>query len=100
VREILKKTGNLPQKDFFIQMGGGASGIILLPSELNQPLNGVGSIIVYDTQKTNPRMLGLQWAEFFIKENCGKCAPCREGIFRLKEIFPKKLLIFAKLKKF
>ncbi|MDD5032425.1 MAG: NADH-ubiquinone oxidoreductase-F iron-sulfur binding region domain-containing protein [Patescibacteria group bacterium] len=26
------------------------------------------------------------WLDFFIGESCGKCAPCREGVYRLREI--------------
>jgi len=96
VREILAKTGNLPKKGFFVQMGGGASGTILLQNELDQPLTGAGSIVIHDMAKTDPRKLGLEWAEFFIRENCGKCVPCREGVYRLKEIFSQKKIDVAK----
>jgi len=92
IKEILEKTGNLPQFKFFVQAGGGASGTILLENELDVPLTGAGSIVVHDLAKTDPRQLGLQWLDFFIKENCGKCVPCREGVFRLREIFSKEPL--------
>ena len=92
IRRILETTGNSPQNGFFIQAGGGASGTILLENKLDAPLTGAGSIVVYDFAKTDPRELGLRWAEFFIKENCGKCVPCREGVYRLREIFSKEHL--------
>ena len=98
IREVLEKTGNLPQNEFFVQAGGGASGTILLDSELDQPLTGAGSIVVHDLQKTDARKLGLSWAEFFINENCGKCAPCREGVYRLREIFSQDKVDIAKAK--
>lgn len=98
VKEILEKTGNCPQFEFFVQAGGGASGTILLQNELDIPLSGAGSIVIYDKQKTNPRQLGLQWINFFINENCGKCVPCREGVLRLKEIFSQEPVDVAKAK--
>ncbi|MGB2631408.1 MAG: NADH-ubiquinone oxidoreductase-F iron-sulfur binding region domain-containing protein [Minisyncoccales bacterium] len=96
IRRILETTGNSPQNKFFIQAGGGASGTILLENELDAPLTGAGSIVVYDSAKTDPRELGLRWAEFFIKENCGKCVPCREGVYRLREIFSEDPLDIAR----
>jgi NADH:ubiquinone oxidoreductase subunit F (NADH-binding) len=98
VREILAKTGNLPEKLFFVQAGGGASGTILLESELDKPLAGAGSIVVYDMATADPRQLGLQWLNFFIDENCGKCAPCREGVNRLREIFSQEPVDIARAK--
>ena len=98
VREVLEKTGNLPQFKFFTQVGGGASGSILLENELDVPLTGAGSIVVYDLAKTDLQKLGLQWADFFINENCGKCVPCREGVFRLREIFSQDEVDIAEAK--
>lgn len=98
IREVLEKTGNLSDFEFFAQAGGGASGTILLQNELDVPLSGAGSIAVYDKKKTDPRKLGLEWAEFFIAENCGKCVPCREGVYRLKEIFSQESVDIAKAK--
>jgi NADH:ubiquinone oxidoreductase subunit F (NADH-binding) len=96
IKEVLEKTGNLPEFDFFVQAGGGASGTILLQNELDIPLSGAGSIVVYDKQKIDPRKLGLQWINFFIKENCGKCVPCHEGVYRLREIFSQDPVDAAK----
>ncbi len=90
IKEILEKTGNWPKDEFFVQAGGGASGAIMLADELEVPLSGVGSIVIYDKAKTDPRQLGLKWINFFIAENCGKCVPCREGVYRLREIFSKE----------
>ena len=89
VKKILKETGNWPDFDFFVQIGGGASGQIMLPSELNQPAQGIGGIIVYDRRKTDFISLMKKWAEFFHKENCDKCLPCREGVFRIAEMLKK-----------
>ena len=87
ISRVLKESGNYPQEEFFVQAGGGASGTILLQNELNDPLNGAGAIIVHLKSKTDVQKLAKQWLDFFYRENCGKCAPCREGVYRLREIF-------------
>jgi len=88
--EILSTTGNDPKFKFFVQVGGGASGEIFTADELNVPLHGAGSIIVYNQKKTKPIKLMKQWIKFFHAENCGQCAPCREGLYRLDELLKKK----------
>ncbi len=90
IEKILRQSGNYPEQEFFVQAGGGASGIILLQNELIDPLSGAGAIIVYDKIKTDPKKLMKQWVDFFLAENCGKCVPCREGIFRLCELLEQE----------
>ncbi len=89
VKEILKETGNYPDFDFFVQSGGGAMGEILLPKELNKQVQGIGSIVVYNIKK-DPFSLMKEWTSFFLAENCDKCTPCREGLYRIDEIIAKK----------
>ncbi|MFA6376962.1 MAG: NADH-ubiquinone oxidoreductase-F iron-sulfur binding region domain-containing protein, partial [Candidatus Paceibacterota bacterium] len=98
IRQVLEFSQNLPEQPFFVQAGGGASGTILLENELDNPLAGAGCIVVHDMARTDPRKLGLEWAEFFISENCGKCVPCREGVYRLREIFLQEKVDVAKTK--
>jgi NADH:ubiquinone oxidoreductase subunit F (NADH-binding) len=86
INKVLEETGNLPDFEFFVQAGGGASGQILLQSELDAPLSGAGSIVVYSKKKTDLAGLMKKWTLFFINENCGKCVPCREGVYRLNEM--------------
>lgn len=90
--EVLKKTGNYPSFDFFAQIGGGASGEIMIMEELNRPVTGAGSITIYNKKKTNVFALMERWAEFFHHGNCDKCAPCREGAYRLYEMVKTKKL--------
>jgi NADH:ubiquinone oxidoreductase subunit F (NADH-binding) len=85
IEEILKKTGRYPLYKFFVQAGGGASGAILNSSQLNVPVSGSGSISIYNLEKHNPMSLIAYWIGFFQNESCGKCAPCREGVYRIKE---------------
>ena len=72
-------------KNFFVQVGGGACGKIRAGKDLNKPVCGVGSIIVYPA-KTDAVKLMKKWINFYAKQNCGKCVPCREGIYRIREI--------------
>lgn len=103
ISQILKETNNWPDFDpsllagesgqsFFVQAGGGACGEILLPDELDQPVKGAGSIIIFNRKKINLISLMKKWVDFFLQENCDKCVPCREGIYRIKELLEKKNL--------
>ena len=90
VRKVLEETGNFPGFDFFVQVGGGASGEILLSDELNCKIEGMATIIVFNAKETEPFALMKKWTDFFLKENCDKCTPCREGAFRINELVEKK----------
>jgi len=85
IKKILSQTNNEPKFDFFVQSGG-ISGEILLKNELQKPVQGLGSIIVYNKKKTDTLSLMKKWIKFFNKENCDKCVPCREGLYRVEEI--------------
>lgn len=91
IEKLLKETDNYPNFNFFVQSGGEMSGEILLPEELNQTAKGQGAIIIYDRDETDSWELMQKWINFFYKENCDKCTPCREGVYRIKEMFDKKI---------
>lgn len=86
IEEILKTTQNYPDFDFFVKVGGGACGQIFLNSELGNSVCGMGSILVCKKNKENVLSLMQEWIDFLHKGNCDKCLPCREGVFRLKEM--------------
>ncbi len=86
IGEILRVTKNVPHFDYFVQQGGGAAGEILTKEELNAPVRGAGSIVIYNLKKTDTKKLIKKWVNFFYNYNCGKCVPCREGLYRLKEM--------------
>ncbi len=94
IEQVLRETRNYPAPStssgqgfpFFVQVGGGAIGEILLEKELNQPVKGLASIIIFNKETTDPLELMKKWVEFLINENCDKCTPCREGLYRVKEI--------------
>ncbi|MFA6393263.1 MAG: NADH-ubiquinone oxidoreductase-F iron-sulfur binding region domain-containing protein [Patescibacteria group bacterium] len=90
VEKILKKSGRLPSYKFFVQLGGGASGIVLNSAQLKNPLSGSGSITIYSLEAHDPIETVKRWIDFFCGESCGKCVPCREGTFRVKEQLEKK----------
>ncbi len=90
IEKILKETKNFPRYNFFIQSGGGASGEILSSDDLNQKIGGSGAIVIYDFEKTDPFELMKKWADFFFTGNCNKCVPCREGIYRIREMIEEK----------
>lgn len=90
--EVLRKTNNYPSFDFFAQVGGGASGEIMIMEELNRPVTGAGSITIFNKNKTDVFALMEGWAEFFHIGNCDKCVPCREGAYRIYEMVKKRKL--------
>lgn len=97
VEQVLLKTNNFPTFDFFIQTGGGASGIILLSTELGSKVPGVGSVIVFERSKTDYYALMKKWSEFFHNGNCDKCAPCREGMHIIDKMISDKAIDYSKL---
>ncbi len=90
VKELLEKTNNVPTFDYFLQVGGGSSGEILLPQETEKKLNCLGSVIIYNKKTTDLFLLMEKWTNFFLEGNCDKCTPCREGLFRIKEMIDKR----------
>ncbi len=86
IARVLKETGNYPKFNFFVQVGGDASGELLNQTQIKRPVSGAGSITVYSMEKSGFKKLIKSWLEFFVAESCGQCTPCREGIYRLKEI--------------
>jgi NADH:ubiquinone oxidoreductase subunit F (NADH-binding) len=92
IAQVLRQTKNMDAQlppSHFVQAGGGASGEILLPTELDRPVPGGGAILVYDKNEISPTTLMKQWVDFYLQANCDKCVPCREGVFRLKEMLDK-----------
>ena len=80
---------------------GGAAGTFLSPSELDTPLTfeaasaigatlGSGVIMLFD-DGTDLKQILLRIAEFFRKESCGQCVPCRVGATRQKEALERLL---------
>ena len=90
IEEVLKKTNNIPDFKFFVQCGGEAAGEVLRSDQLNRPVEGAGSIMVYDFKKTDKQKLIKYWLNFYHEQSCGNCTICREGTYRLWELINKK----------
>src|SRR3989339_124806 len=86
IEDVLKQTSNYPDFDFFVQVGGNASGTVLNKEQLKQPAMGCASITIHSLYKHNPIELLKYWVDFYKHESCGQCTPCREGFYRLKEV--------------
>ena len=87
VAEALRQTNNYPDFDFFVQVGGGASGLVMTKEQAETAsLTGCGSIEVYPAD-TKPYDLLKKWFDFYKEESCGHCTPCREGSWQLWKAF-------------
>lgn len=86
IEKILKESGNYPDFDFFVQVGGDASGEVLNSSQIRRPATGAASITIYSLIKHKTIDLMKFWIGFFENESCGQCTPCREGVYRLLKI--------------
>ncbi len=90
VLDLLEKTKNIPDFDFFVQIGGGAGGLIFLKEELaKKTFDCLGSVVIYN-RETDPYQLMGKWVDFLMDGNCDKCTPCREGLYRIKEMVDSK----------
>lgn len=86
VAAILRATDNYPAQPFFALVGGGASGEVITPAQAEEAtIWGCGSIEVYPLT-TTPKAFLSKIFNFYAKESCGKCTPCRDGSWQLKEI--------------
>jgi NADH:ubiquinone oxidoreductase subunit F (NADH-binding) len=92
IEKILKETKNYPDFDFFVQIGGDASGEVLNHKMLAGMVNGAGSITIYSVIKYNPIDIIKNWVSFFLQESCGQCTPCREGVYRINELLKNKII--------
>jgi len=90
IEEVLKKTNNFPGFKFFVQVGGEAAGEVLRSDQLSRPVEGAGSIMVYDLKKTDKQKLLKYWLNFYYEQSCGNCTVCREGTYRLQELVNQK----------
>lgn len=89
VAEVLKVTNNYPDFDFFVQVGGAASGEVISSAQAEEKLiGGCGSIEVYQKNLASKDFLDRIF-NFYAKESCGKCTPCRDGSWQLKDFIQK-----------
>ncbi|MGD0959391.1 MAG: NADH-ubiquinone oxidoreductase-F iron-sulfur binding region domain-containing protein, partial [Methylomonas sp.] len=92
IREILEEHAGGMRDGYKLRgfLPGGASTDFLLPEHLDVAMDfeavakagsrmGTGSIIVLD-DKTCPVRMVLNLEQFFARESCGWCTPCRDGL--------------------
>lgn len=101
LKEIIEELGGgTPdgKKIKAVQMGGSSCGF-MTPDQLDTQVDfdsmrergaslGSGAVLVIDESRDIIEILqGI--AHFFNHESCGKCAPCREGTYRVAEIMDR-----------
>jgi [NiFe] hydrogenase diaphorase moiety large subunit len=87
IEKVLKESGNYPDYDFFVQVGGNASGEVLNSKQLDQKVSGSGAITINSLEKHQADKFIEYYLKFFFDNSCGQCTPCREGTYRLLELF-------------
>ncbi len=97
LKELIEKCGQGVRGKLKAILPGGVSSNLLTDKELNITLDypsvqkagsmlGSGAVIIINDSRCIVD-LAKRCAEFFDYESCGKCAPCREGTKRTREIF-------------
>jgi NADH-quinone oxidoreductase subunit F len=100
LRELLELAGGMrPGYQFRAALPGGASSMFLDATELDVPLDytslkeinvyfGTGSVTIVDDRTC---LVGFthNLQQFFARESCGWCTPCREGLPWLVEILAR-----------
>ena len=88
--ELIEVAGGLkPGSKLKAVQPGGASSPVLLPNNLDLPLDfdsvqqagsilGTAGVMIFDQHVCMVRT-ALYYADFFSHESCGQCTPCREG---------------------
>ncbi len=98
IEQIIRTAGGVKEgfEIQFIQVGGSSGRIVprFLLSEIPSYSRGAvipigsGAILAVSANEDLKKIL-LSWINFFQRESCGKCVPCREGTFRLKSIIER-----------
>ena len=71
---VLKNNNLLPDFDFYVQVGGSASGPVYNSNQLKDNIiTGAGSIEIFDKNKRNFLTFVRRLGAFYEKESCGKC---------------------------
>jgi len=83
VQKVLQQTKNEPKEEYFVQVGGGASGTVINQEQASTTMIGGTAALTVHLLAEDPRTLVLDWLKFYRAESCGKCTPCREGTYQL-----------------
>ena len=97
MRELIDLAGGIrPGHKLKFWVPGGSSTPIFGPDELDVPLDyesvgeagsmlGTRALQVFDETVSVVRVVA-RWTEFYQHESCGKCTPCREGTYWMRQI--------------
>lgn len=87
IKDALEASGHYPTFPFFVQLGGAMAGTCLRVDQLkNYTIQHYSGLVVHKSNKDEHQLI-QHWLDFFACESCGKCVPCREGTYRLREIY-------------
>ena len=97
LRELLELAGGVREgHELKFWTPGGSSTPIFTAEHLDVPLDfeavgkagsmlGTRALQIFDETTCVVRAT-LRWTEFYAHESCGKCTPCREGTFWMKQV--------------
>jgi len=101
LRELLEMAGGMrdPSKKLKFWTPGGSSTQMFTDAHLDVPLDfesvakagsmlGTRALQIFDETVSVVRAVS-RWTDFYAHESCGKCTPCREGTFWLKQIMER-----------
>ena len=101
LRELLDMAGGMrdPSKKLKFWTPGGSSTPMFTDKHLDVPLDfesvaaagsmlGTRALQIFDETVSVVRAVS-RWTDFYAHESCGKCTPCREGTFWLKQIMER-----------
>ena len=87
VKQALEKSGLYPNFPFFIQLGGAMAGTCLRSDQLDDiAIQHYSGLIIHHKDKEENALV-MSWLKFFVEESCGQCVPCREGTYRLYNMY-------------
>ena len=90
LKQIMEKADMIPNFNFFVHIGGSASGSVFDKSQIDtEIMSGAGSIEIFDKSKRGTLEFLKRLFDFYAKESCGKCTPCREGSYQLDKMIQK-----------
>jgi len=100
LRELLEMAGGIRAGHTLkFWTPGGSSTPLFTEAHLDVPLdfegvaaagslNGTNALMIFDDADCVVRAT-LKWTEFYAHESCGKCTPCREGTYWMKQILQR-----------
>ena len=87
LQDALAASGYYPTFSFFVQLGGAMAGECLRAEQLkNYTIQHASGLVVHQLDKDEHKLI-QHWLNFFAGESCGKCVTCREGTYRLREMY-------------